>query len=84
MASLLFEGAKFLFIWYLENMAVFNQVHGSLASVVVLLLWVYLSALILILGAQVSYQYELLYRPGATREEAQDGETAEEYGGLVI
>ena len=83
-ASLLFEGAKFLFIWYLENMAVFNQVHGSLASVVVLLLWVYLSALILILGAQVSYQYELLYRPGATREEAQDGETAEEYGGLVI
>ncbi len=26
----------------------------------------------------------LLYRPGATREEAQDGEAGEEYGGLVI
>ncbi len=51
---------------------------------VVLLLWVYLSALILILGAQVSHQYELLYRPGATRDESQDDEAAEEYGGLVI
>ncbi len=83
-ASLLFEGAKFLFMWYLENMAVFDQVHGSLASVVVLLLWVYLSALILILGAQISHEYELLYRPGATREEPQDGEADEQYGGLVI
>ncbi len=83
-ASLLFEGAKFLFVWYLENLAVFSQVHGSLASVVVLLFWVYLSALILILGAHISYQYELLYRPGAAREEAQGGESAEEYGGLVI
>ncbi len=80
----MFEGAKFLFVWYLENLVVFSQVHGSLASVVVLLFWVYLSALILILGAQVSYQYELLYRPGAARDEDRDGETAEEYGGLVI
>ena len=67
-ASLLFEGAKYLFVWYLDNLAIFSQVHGSLASVVVLLLWVYLSALLLILGAQVCYQYELLYRPGAARE----------------
>ena len=76
-ASLLFEGAKFLFIWYLENLAVFSQVHGSLASVVVLLLWVYFSAVILILGAQVCYQYELLYRPGAAREGAEDVWVAE-------
>ena len=67
---MLFEGTKFLFVWYLENMAVFAQVHGSLASVVVLLLWVYLSALILILGAHVSYQYELLYRTGRRHREA--------------
>ena len=83
-ASLLFEGAKFLFVWYLENLAVFSQVYGSLASVVVLLLWVYLSALILILGAQVSYQYELLYRPGAMKDQVRDGEAAKERGGLPI
>ena len=77
MASLLFESAKFLFVWYLESLAVYSQVPGSLTSVVVLLFWVYLSALILILGAQVSYQYELLYRPGAAGGEAQDGEAAE-------
>ena len=71
-ASLLFEGAKFLFVWYLGNLAVFNQVHGSLASVVVLLLWVYLSALILILGAQsvanTSYPTATARREGRHRK----------------
>ena len=64
-AALLFEASKFVFVWYLESWAVYDQVHGSLASVIVLLTWVYLSALILILGAHISHQYELLYRPGA-------------------
>ena len=61
----------------LENLAVFSQVHGSLGSVVVLLLWVYFSAVILILGAQVCYQYELLYRPGTAREGVEEVGVAE-------
>ena len=64
-AALLFEASKFLFVWYLENWAVYDQVHADLASVIILLTWIYLSALILTLGAHISYQYELLYRPGA-------------------
>ena len=67
-AAVLFEGSKFLFVWYLDNWAVYDQVHGSLASVIILLSWVFLSALILILGAHISYQYELLYRPGAAED----------------
>lgn len=67
-AALLFEASKFLFVWYLESWAVYDQVHGSLASMIILLSWVYLSALILILGAHISCQYELLYRPGAAEE----------------
>ncbi len=67
-AALLLEASKFLFVWYLESWAVYDQVHGSLASVIILHSWVYLSALILILGAHISYQYELLYRPEAEEE----------------
>ncbi len=56
-AAVLFELAKGLFIWYLDNMASFQQVYGSLTSVMVLMFWIYISALILILGAEVSSEY---------------------------
>lgn len=57
LAAVLFETAKGLFIWYLDNLASYEQVYGSLTSVMVLLFWIYLSALILILGAEVSSEY---------------------------
>jgi len=56
-AAVLFEVAKSLFVWYLDNLAIYNQVYGSLTSVMMLLLWIYLSALILILGAEISSEY---------------------------
>lgn len=56
-AAVLFELAKGLFLWYLDNLASYSQVYGSVASVIVLLFWIYLSALILILGAEISSEY---------------------------
>lgn len=41
------------FVWYLENVANFSIIYGSLGAVIVLLLWAYLSAAILLLGAEV-------------------------------
>ena len=56
-AAVLFEIGKGLFVWYLENVARYTQVYGSVASVIVLLTWIYLSSMILILGAEVSSEY---------------------------
>ena len=56
-AAVLFELGKWSFLWYLENVARYSQVYGSVASVIVLLTWIYLSAMILILGAEVSSEY---------------------------
>ncbi len=56
-AAVLFEFAKGLFIWYLDNLVSYRQVYGSLTSVMALLLWTYLSSLILILGAEISSEY---------------------------
>ncbi|MCI0846687.1 MAG: YihY/virulence factor BrkB family protein [Chloroflexi bacterium] len=56
-ASVLFEVAKSLFVWYLNNIATYDQVYGSLTSVMALLFWIYISALILILGAEISSEY---------------------------
>jgi len=53
-AALLFEVAKNLFVWYLDNFGQYNQLYGNIASVVVLMFWAYVSAYILIIGAEVS------------------------------
>lgn len=67
-AAGLFEVAKSLFVWYLDNLAIYSQVYGSLTSVIMLLLWIYVSALILILGAEISSEYSNL-RMGVTRHD---------------
>ena len=56
-AALLFEGGKYLFVFYLDNFATFSAVYGSIGSVIALLLWAYVSAFILILGAELSSEY---------------------------
>jgi membrane protein len=52
LAGLLFEVAKNAFLLYLGNFANYDLVYGSLASVIILLFWVYISGFILILGAE--------------------------------
>ena len=56
-AAGLFEGGKNLFLWYLENFAQYDQLYGNIASVIVLMVWTYFSALILILGAEIASEY---------------------------
>ena len=56
-AGVLFEGGKNLFLWYLDNFAQYDHVYGSVASVIVLMVWAYFSAFILILGAEIASEY---------------------------
>ena len=59
-AAVLFEAGKHLFIWYLDNFADYSELYGSVASVVVLMVWAYFSAFILILGAEIASEYRRL------------------------
>ena len=61
-AALLFESAKVLFSLYLENFANYDVVFGSLGAVVAFLFWVYVSANILLLGAEVASEYPRVRR----------------------
>jgi len=47
------EGAKRVFAWYLDNLASYSLVYGSVATLIVLMLWVYLSGIIILLNAEV-------------------------------
>jgi YihY family inner membrane protein len=61
-AALLFEIGRNAFVFYLNNFGNFGQIYGSLASVVVLLVWIFISALILIIGAEVASELARMKR----------------------
>jgi len=44
--------AKIAFHWYVENIAVFNIIYGTLGTLIVVVLWIYYSANILLLSAE--------------------------------
>lgn len=61
---LLFEGIKSAFFWYLRTLASYPLIYGPLVGVVVFMVWVYLAALVLLIGAEVMIQIPA-QRPGA-------------------
>ena len=56
-ATTLFEGIKWGFSFYLANLSSLDLVYGSVTTVIVLMLFLYLVAMILVLGAEVSSEY---------------------------
>ena len=64
--AVLFEAAKNLFIVYVDRFSNFENVYGSLAPVIALLLWAYVSSFIVIVGAELSSEYGRL-REGVNR-----------------
>jgi membrane protein len=56
-STLLFEIATTAFTFYLTNFASYDIVYGSVAVVIILLVWIYISAFIIILGAEFASEY---------------------------
>lgn len=70
LTSILFEIARTLFIFYINNIANYQLIYGSIASIIVLLVWIYYSAFIMILGAELTFQYGRMRRPETTESGA--------------
>jgi membrane protein len=60
--GLLWRGAFAAFSWYVRDMTRFNRVNGSIAAVVVFLIWVYIQAVILLYGVEFTAAYARLRR----------------------
>jgi membrane protein len=56
--SLLWVAAKFLFVTYSTYATVYGDLYGSLVEVILLLLWVYYSAALLLFGAEVAHRLQ--------------------------
>jgi membrane protein len=63
LAAILFEIARTLFVYYINNIANYQLIYGSIASIIVLLVWIYYSAFIMILGAEFTFQYGRMHHP---------------------
>jgi membrane protein len=53
-AAVLWEIAKLGFSWYLTNLAGLNMVYGSVGTVIAVMLWGYLTAVIMLFGAEIA------------------------------
>jgi membrane protein len=60
--GLLWNGALEGFSWYMRDMNRFSRVNGSIAAVVVFLVWVYTQAVILLYGVEFTAAYARLRR----------------------
>jgi len=55
-ASLLWVAVSYGFAYYVRNFGMYNKIYGGIGAVVVLMLWLYLSGLAVIIGAEVNAQ----------------------------
>lgn len=58
-------GVSRLFGLYVENIAQFSRVYGALGAVIILLLWLYYTAFVILLGGEVNSEF---YKYFKTRE----------------
>jgi membrane protein len=69
-AGILWQLAKGGFSWYISNMASFDKLYGSLGAVPVFLIWLYVTWLIVLFGAEVAYAVQFpRERSHLTKEE---------------
>ncbi|MCA1798876.1 MAG: YihY/virulence factor BrkB family protein [Xanthomonadaceae bacterium] len=64
-AAVLWVIASGLFSWFAANFGRFNETYGILAGGVVVLLWLQISAFVVLLGAEVNEEWERLASVGA-------------------
>ena len=55
--------ASLLFSWYAENFGNFNKTYGSLGAVIGFMMWIWLSAIVVLMGAELD---SVMERPEAT------------------
>jgi membrane protein len=57
LAAIFFEVARIIMGLYFTTFTNFELIYGSIGSIVVLLIWVYFSAFVMVAGAEVSFEY---------------------------
>lgn len=65
LAVLVWAAASIGFSYYLQNFGSYNQVYGSIGAVIALLMWFYIGAFVVLLGACLNAEMDLRAARGA-------------------
>jgi membrane protein len=57
-ASVVWLAASMLFSWYAANFGSFNKTYGSLGAIVGFMTWIWLSAIVVLIGAEINAEME--------------------------
>ena len=52
-----FEILKNVFVWFIGNSSIYSTIYGAVGSIVVLLVWVYVSSIILLFGSTITSRF---------------------------
>jgi membrane protein len=66
--SVAFELLKAVFAWYVANVADYSTAYGTLATAILLVFWIYYSAVVFVVGGEVGQVYELFRTRRRQRE----------------
>ncbi|HLR18702.1 MAG TPA: YihY/virulence factor BrkB family protein [Staphylococcus sp.] len=53
-ATIIFLSGSFLFSIYISNFANYSKTYGSIAGIIILMLWLYITGFIIIIGAEIN------------------------------
>jgi membrane protein len=67
-AGLIWSAGQEIFVWYVSNVADYDEIYGSVEAIIVFLLWCYLSGQIILLGAEFTAEYSHWRRAGRPTE----------------
>jgi membrane protein len=57
-ASVVWLAASMLFSWYAANFGTFNKTYGSLGAVIGFMMWIWLSAIVILVGGELNAEME--------------------------
>ena len=57
-ASVVWIAASFLFSWYLAKFNTYNATYGSLGAVLAMMMWLWISSMVVLLGAELNAEIE--------------------------
>jgi membrane protein len=65
-AALVWLGASFLFSWYTAHFSAYNATYGSLGAVIGFMVWIWLSVVVFLMGAELDAEMEHQTLSGTT------------------
>ncbi len=60
MTSILFIATTYLFGIYIDNLSNYNELYGSIGALLILMLYIWLNAIILLLGFELNAAFNRL------------------------